>query len=76
MADISAVRAKAWETRRGKYGARGHAGSYARSLRERRALALIADLHRAAILSEGQCCAALDMDRVSFRAMVDALAPA
>jgi hypothetical protein len=72
---LSEVRIAAWKTRREKYGARGHAGSYARTLRERRALELIARLHREAVLSEGQCCQALDMGRVDFRAMVDALAP-
>jgi len=36
---------------------------------------LIARLHHEGFLSEGQCCSALDMDRVEFRTMVDARVP-
>ena len=39
------------------------------------ALALIARLHNDGMLSEGQCCSALEMDRIEFRAMVDQLDP-
>ncbi len=73
MGDASEVRRRSWETRRAKYGERGHAGSYARhrNYHGRRALAWIIQMHRDAVLSEGQCCTALDMDRVNFRRLVD-----
>lgn len=69
------VRAKAWETRRQRYGSRGHAGSYRRGAGEaleHRALALVVRLHHEGALSEGQCCCALKLDRVSFRTICDA----
>ena len=68
-----AARAKAWQTRREKYGPCGHGSSYARppSSLGRCALRLIARLHADGVLSEGQCSRALDMDRVDFRAMCD-----
>ena len=73
MGDASEVRRRSWETRRAKYGERGHSGSYARhqNYHGRRALAWIIQMHRDAVLSEGQCCTALDMDRVNFRRLVD-----
>jgi hypothetical protein len=68
------ARAKAWATRREKYGERGHSGSYRRASHplETRALRLVLRLHEEGTLSEGQCCKALDLDRVDFRALVDA----
>jgi hypothetical protein len=71
---METARAKAWETRRQTYGPRGHAGSYQRPPDQlgRRALALVFRLHDEAALSEGQCCKALGLDRVSFRIMCDA----
>src|SRR5687767_54596 len=67
-------RAKAWTTRREKYGERGHSGSYRRPTDSlgRRALALVIRLHHEATLSEGQCCKALRLDRVDFRRLCDA----
>lgn len=70
------VRARAWATRRAKYGQRGHSGSYRRGdyrvdLTGARALGLVIRLHQEGTLSEGQCCKALNMDRVDFRHMVD-----
>lgn len=67
------AREKAWQTRRERYGDRGHAGSYRRPTEPlgRRALALVVRLHKEAVLSEGQCCKALDIDRVEFRQIVD-----
>jgi hypothetical protein len=66
-------RARAWATRREKYGEHGHAGSYRRPADPigRRALATVISLHLQETLSEGQCCAALNIDRVSFRAICD-----
>ena len=68
------ARHKAWATRRAKYGPRGHGGSYTRWSVEPvglRALGLVVRLHREELLSEGQCCKALDLDRVAFRKLVD-----
>ena len=76
-------RLRAWETRRSKYGPRGHSGPYrvfVDAVGERRpsqrdtavrALAFILDLHAKGELSEGQCCKALGLDRVSFRELAD-----
>lgn len=75
MADLTAVRARAWKTRRERYGERGHGGSYTRWSRDPvgcRALALVVRLHHEEALSEGQCCAALGMERVAFRKLCDA----
>lgn len=67
------AREKAWETRRQKYGSRGHAGSYSRppSGLERSALAMIVRLHEEGTLSEGQCCRGLNLERVEFRKLCD-----
>lgn len=66
-------RARAWATRRAKYGEHGHSGAYRKPTDPvgRRALALVISLHIQETLSEGQCCAALNIDRVSFRALCD-----
>lgn len=74
---MSEARSKAWETRRAKYGPCGHNSGYARGGRARTALGslalkLIVRLHREGTLSEGQCCKALDVDRVDWRAICDA----
>lgn len=76
MADRLTARARAWETRRAKYGQRGHSGTYSRfppcgEGLLRRALRLIARLHVEGTLSEGQCCKALNLGRTEFRALVD-----
>lgn len=59
------------------YGPRGHAGSYARPAHSLglRALRLVLRLYAEEVLSEGQCCKALDLDRVEFRALADAAEP-
>lgn len=72
MADLSAVRARAWETRRARYGQQGHAGSYSRNTAERGALVLVIRLLNEGVLSEGQVCRATQLDRVTVRAMADA----
>lgn len=66
-------RATAWATRRAKYGEHGHSGSYRRPVDPvgRRALAFVISLHLQETLSEGQCCAALNIDRVGFRTLCD-----
>lgn len=77
MESLSEVRRKAWITRREKYGERGHGGGYRRGPDPlgRRALALVIRLHEEGALSEGQCCRALELDRVDFRRLVDAAPP-
>ena len=75
-ANLATARAKAWETRRAKYGPRGHGGSYntARPTPANDgALRLVIELHRDAVLSEGQVAAATGLDRVEIRRMVDEL---
>lgn len=76
MADLTKAREQAWTTRRARYGERGHSGSYrcgkpAPFSIGSRALDLVIRLHREGTLSEGQCCTALNMDRIDFRHMVD-----
>jgi hypothetical protein len=76
--DLSEVRRASWATRRAKYGQSGHAGSYARARDGvgRRALVLVIQLHNEEVLSEGQCCKALDMDRIDFRILRDTVSAA
>lgn len=72
--DLAAARRKAWETRRAKYGPRGHAGSYDRSPGSgfgQGMIALLVQLHREGVLSEGQVRRATGLDRVTIRAMAD-----
>ncbi len=72
------VRKRAWITRRARYGPAGHRGVQTTYKRPRaadqvgrRALDLVIKLHLEAVLSEGQCCKALGLDRVAFRKLVD-----
>ena len=74
MTDISAIRRTAWETRRAKYGPKGHAGRYGRA-RPNRLLDLVIRLHVEGVLSEGQVAAAAGIDRVSVRRLADASKP-
>lgn len=71
MADLSEARAKAWQTRREKYGERGHVGAYRRSPLSFEAVTrmrdLIVKLHVDGVLSEGQACHATGLDRVELR---------
>lgn len=72
------VRRRAWATRRAKYGQQGHGSSYTRWQVEptgRRALALVIRLHHEEVLSEGQCCTALGLDRITFRTVCDEFTP-
>ena len=70
------ARRKAWETRRQKYGAVGHSGSYSRlPTAHRGALWLVIALHREGVLSEGQVAQATGLDRIAIRRMADALNP-
>ena len=71
--NIAEVRAKAWETRRSKYGQRGHAGSYMRGPYAKKMLDLIITLHAEEVLSEGQVAQATGLDRPIIRKLVQAL---
>jgi len=78
MSDLKITRNKAWETRRQKYGPRGHAGSYLRSPVRSAALPdtwgmlnLIVRLHAEGSLSEGQVAKATGYDRVEVRRLQD-----
>ena len=74
MTSETEARAKAWATRRERYGSRGHSGAYRRppSSLGPRALDVVLRLHDEGTLSEGQCCAYLDLDRLELRRMHDA----
>ena len=72
-------RSKAWEARRKKYGPRGNSGSYWRgthasdAVRQRRMLArLVAYVHGADLLTEGQIARVLDTHRLDVRELEDA----
>lgn len=77
MTDLSAVRARAWQTRRQKYGPQGHAGSYSRAATPcatcKRMMDVIVRLHNEGVLSEGQASRATGLDRVALRKRADAL---
>lgn len=72
---LSEARRRAWETRRKKYGPRGHNSSYSRP--ELAApgpvgmLNLLIDLHLSAVVSEGQLAKATGLDRVTLRCLID-----
>ena len=71
---LSAARAKAWETRRAKYGKNGMSGPYAcgnkcgacESMR-----AMIVRLHVEEVLSEGQAAKAMKCGRIELRKKAD-----
>lgn len=71
------VRAKAWKTRRERYGERGHNSSYARPYRQteckvcHKLLTALVRLHIDGTLSEGQASKIIGCDRVTLRAMAD-----
>lgn len=60
----------AWETRRKMYGPAGHRGVGV-AYRRNNTLPQMIRMCLSGELSEGQCCAALSMDRVMFRAACD-----
>ena len=74
---VSDVRKRAWETRRAKYGSRGHDGAYTRPSGPcphcRPAIAAIIELHAEGVLSEGQAAKMTGMDRVAIRIAIDSL---
>lgn len=73
MADISAARKQAWETRRKKYGQNGHSrGAYGHSGDHVASMqALLIRLHVEGTLSEGQVSKATGLHRITVRKMAD-----
>ena len=74
MSDLTAIRKTAWETRRQKYGARGHASNYSRPRTgpcNCAAYLMIVRLYHEGVLSEGQAARALNIDRVTLRMEAD-----
>jgi hypothetical protein len=77
MADnLKEIRARAWRTRREKYGERGHSGTYGRvrpiytarwNERLQTMQAELIRLWREGVLSEGQVSKATGLDRISCR---------
>ena len=71
MTDFSEVRRRAWETRRLKYGPKGHNGRYWRGATPKGMLDLIIKLHVDGVLSEGQVAQATGISRVQIRILAD-----
>lgn len=69
----SDARARAWETRRKKYGSTGHArGAYGHSGDHVASMqALLIRLHEEGVLSEGQVAKATGLHRITVRKMAD-----
>ena len=73
-ADPSEVRKRAWETRRARYGNRGHSGAYLTGRPCPRCAsmeAMLIRLHAEGVLSEGQAVNATGLDRVEVRKLAD-----
>lgn len=75
---MASSRAKAWATRRLRYGPRGHASSYHRGttdsdavLQRRRLCRLIAVVHAHDLMTEGQIAKAIDACRTEVRELED-----
>ena len=74
--DLTAVRHRAWKTRRQKYGPRGHNSTYSRPAigpcdECRRLTNYIVRLHINGTLSEGQAASALGRGRIYLRILAD-----
>ena len=79
--DLKGARARAWVTRRAKYGPSGHHGSYARTARSlapcascRRMADALIRLHTEEVLSKGQVAKMTGLGRVEIRIRADELA--
>lgn len=78
-AEIRAARQRAWETRRKKYGPRGHNSSYSRSpvdlsfavQSDLRLARLVAYCLADGLLTEGQVARVIEMDRLGVRYLRD-----
>ena len=84
---LKAVRARAWETRRRKYGAHGHSGigkAYSRHSADKAALidriqhmeGYLVKLLAHGVISEGQAAKATGLHRIELRRRVDEMAVA
>lgn len=77
MTSLSETRKRAWQTRRQKYGSRGHNGSYNRERHDcpdcARMRNFIARLHVEGALSEGQAAKAAGITRIELRILSDDL---
>lgn len=76
MTDLSAVRKRAWKTRREKYGKKGHSGVYGGmhcscEYRIRLMERALIRLHVEEVLSEGQVAKMTGLDRISVRTIAD-----
>lgn len=79
--NAAAVRAKAWKTRRKKYGKHGHSGVY-RSMpgelwhaKYKTCVAFLCRLYSEGTLSEGQVAKVTGLDRVTIRKIADSQHP-
>ena len=75
---MNEIRARAWATRRKKYGPKGHGGSYTRPATGpcqhcERMTALIVRLYAESVLSEGQASKATGLHRIELRKRADAI---
>jgi hypothetical protein len=72
---IGGARKRAWETRRRKYGPKGHGSSYSRTQGAcascQRMTDLIVRLHVEEVLSEGQAARATGLHRIDLRKLAD-----
>lgn len=75
MVNTTESRKKAWETRRSKYGPKGHSGysSVSRKPNFGAMLGMILQLHIEGVLSEGQVSKCTGMSRLEIRRMVDGM---
>lgn len=79
--DLSAVRRRAWATRRAKYGKFGHRGSYRcgcgrdadYAAAHSDMILLIVKLHIEGVISEGQASKAMHIGRIDLRKKADEL---
>lgn len=75
-AEISAARRLAWETRRKKYGTRGHNGTYSRcscdkSESDQKLARLVAYCLADGLMSEGQVSKVIEAERLQVRKLRD-----
>ncbi len=74
--ELSEVRKRAWETRRVKYGPKGHSGAYSRFTtcsRCERMESLLCQLRNEGLLTEGQIAKATGLHRIRIREICDDL---
>ena len=70
--NLPEVRRRAWETRRQRYGEKGHDSRYGRPCPQCRTMKnLIVRLHVEGVLSEGQASQAIGITRIELRELAD-----